>query len=164
MFHASSYKFAPQSHHCSTFSDGCCGGNELIKLAAYKLTGHDFAVHMDLDTLVMHPFDELFNVMYFSSNTDEGKRARAQLAEVAAPTYLNRRMTGNPAQTDANMNATELLANITVDAYFTKDYNMIRPGTQEPYRVGVQGGFLVVRPSTTTYTHLINLVYSGGEF
>lgn len=140
-------------------SDGCCGDKELIKLATYKLTEHEFAVHLDLDTLVIHPLDELFNVMYFGSNTDEGKRARAQLAEVAAPTYINRRQTGNPSKS-GNMKATELLANITVDGYFTKDYNMIVPGNQNQ-RVGVQGGFLVVRPSTTTYTHLISLVYSG---
>ena len=141
-------------------SDGCCGERELIKLATYKLTDYDFAVHLDLDTLIIHPFDELFNVMYFHPNSAEGKMARMQLKEIVAPTYLNRRMTGNPSTSSNNMSATEVLANITVDAYFTKDYNMIRPG-QESQRVGVQGGFLVVRPSTSTYTHLVNLVYSG---
>jgi len=141
-------------------SDGCCGSQELIKLATYKLTEHEMAVHLDLDTLVINPLDELFNVMHFGSHTDEGRKARVQLGEVAAPTYLNRRMTGNPSTPGNNMNATELLANITVDAYFTKDYNMIVPG-QQSQRVGVQGGFLVVRPSSTIYTHLINLVYSG---
>mmetsp|Transcript_18231 Transcript_18231/g.33223 ORF Transcript_18231/g.33223 Transcript_18231/m.33223 type:complete len:531 (+) Transcript_18231:12-1604(+) len=139
--------------------DGCCGGNELIKLATYKLTDHEMAVHLDLDTLVIHPLDELFNVMHFGSQTGEGKIAREKLGEVMAPTYLNRRLTGNPSKS-GNMTATEMLANITVDAYFTKDYNMIIPGKQEQ-RVGVQGGFLTVRPSLDTYTHLISLVYSG---
>ena len=141
-------------------SDGCCGDRELIKLVTYKLIDHEMAVHLDLDTLVVHPMDELFNVMHFTNHhTYEGKKAREELAEVTAPTYLNRRLTGNPAKS-GNMTAVELLWNITVDAYFTKDYNMIVPGRMEQ-RVGMQGGFLVVRPSMDKYTHLINLVYSG---
>jgi len=139
--------------------NGCCGSAELIKLATYKLTDHEMAVHLDLDTLVIHPLDELFNVMHFNSHTKEGKKAREQLGEVVAPTYLNRIETGNPS-TPGTRNATDLLANITVNAYFSKDYNMIAPGPQSQ-RVGVQGGFLVVRPSTATFMHLVNLVYSG---
>jgi len=141
--------------------DGCCGPDELIKLATYQLTEHDMAVHLDFDTLVIHPLDELFDVMHFSPTTEEGRKARVQLAEIAAPTYVNRRLTGDPSTSgNSHMNATELLANITVDAYFTKDYNMIIPGPASQ-RVGVQGGFLVVRPSESTYAHLISLVYSG---
>jgi hypothetical protein len=68
-------------------------------------------------------------------------------------------MTGNPAKS-GNMSTSELLMNITVDAFFTKDYNMIVPGKHEQ-RVGIQGGFLLVRPSITTYGHLLSLVYSG---
>ena len=140
-------------------SDGCCGDRELIKLSTYKLIDHEFAVHLDLDTLVLHPMDELFDAMYFGPQTEEGRRARIQLAEVAAPTYINRRNTGNPAKSGIR-NATDVLANITVDAFFTKDYNMIIPGKHEQ-KVGVQGGFLAVRPSMDTYTHLLSLVYSG---
>ncbi|KAL9182428.1 hypothetical protein ACHAXT_013080 [Thalassiosira profunda] len=140
-------------------SDGCCGDRELIKLATYKLTDHQFAVHLDLDTLVVHPFDELFDVMHFSNDTAVGRRAREKLGEVVAPTYFNRRQTGDPSH-PGNLSPKEILANITVDAYFTKDYNMIVPGKQHR-NVGIQGGFLVVRPSYATYTHLISLVYSG---
>ena len=144
-------------------SDGCCGSRELIKLATYKLTDYNFAVHLDLDTLVNHPLDELFNVMHFDHRTEEGKQARIQLAEVVAPTYINRRMTGNPStsgDSSNNRTAADILSNITVDAYFTKDYNMIKPGP-ENQKVGVQGGFLVVRPSMAVYTYLINRVYTG---
>lgn len=149
-------------------SDGCCGDNELIKLATYKLLEHDFAIHLDLDTLVTYPLDELYDVMYFDHRTNEGRQARVQLAQVVAPTYINRRLTGNPASSggvDTNdlVNTTtiiDILSNITVDAYFTKDYNMIRPG-QESQKVGVQGGFLLVRPSMAVYSHLLHLVYSG---
>lgn len=139
--------------------DGCCGHNELIKLNTYKLTDHEMALHLDLDTLVTHPLDELWDVMYFKSDTDEGRRAREALAEVVAPTYVNRRATGDPSKS-GGQTAVELLRNITVDAYFTKDYNMIIPG-QQSQRVGVQGGFLAVRPSFESYAHLVGLVYSG---
>ena len=43
-------------------SNGCCGDKELMKLFAYTLD-EVIAVHLDLDTLVVHPLDELFDVM-----------------------------------------------------------------------------------------------------
>ena len=54
------------------------------------------------------------------------------------------------------------MANITVNAYYTKDYNMIDPSKAgHVEHVGVQGGFLVVRPSQVTYLKMRNLIYSG---
>ena len=103
-------------------SDGCCGEKELIKLATYTLEDHDIAVHLDLDTLVVNPLDEMFDVM---------QEARDQLgAATVAPAYVNRRATGNPS-TPVNLTARKALANVTVDAYFTKDYNMIPPDGNE---------------------------------
>ena len=144
------------------------------------------AIHLDLDTLVIHPLDELFNVLHFNHHTKEGKEARLRLLRegLVASTYLNRRVTGNPSTstttttttstantttditageattTSATMMHYELMTNITVNAFFTKDYNMIVPGPQQQ-RVGVQGGFLLLRPSTSTYIDLINIVRSG---
>ena len=125
--------------------NGCCGDGELIKLFAYTLD-ETIAVHMDLDTLVVHPLDELFDVMYFDGAGDEGRSARSALLRdgIVAPTYLNRRMTGDPTGATGVGNATkrrhasakEVMADIVVDAFFTKDYNMIRPGAQQR-RVGV---------------------------
>ncbi|KAL7548057.1 hypothetical protein ACHAWF_011343, partial [Thalassiosira exigua] len=140
-------------------ADGCCGHLELIKLNAFKLTDHPAAVHLDLDTLVVNPLDELFDVMLIDHLYEEGREARRRLAEVVAPTYVNRRQTGDPAKS-GDENATEVLANVTVDAFFTKDYNMIAPG-RHSQRVGVQGGFLVVRPSVDEYVEMINMIYSG---
>jgi len=163
-------------------SDGCCGDAELIKLSTYKLLDYDMAVHLDLDTLVIHPLDELFNVMHFNYQSNAGREARVRLVNegLVASTYLNRRVTGNPSSSSSFNNANgddasttilpkehndtaihhKLLANITVNAFFTKDYNMIVPGPQQQ-RVGVQGGFLLLRPSMSTYLELINMVYSG---
>jgi len=144
------------------FRDGCCGDSELIKLATYKIQ-HEIAVHLDLDTLVTNPFDELFNVMHFPPDTVEGKSARKQLLEVVAPTYLNRRSSGHPSRGSVNETAAEeLLSNITVNAFYTKDYNMINPKKEgHVEHVGVQGGFLVVRTSLMTYLKLRDMVYSG---
>jgi hypothetical protein len=41
----------------------CCGEKELIKLEAYTLVDHPVVVHLDLDTLVLKPLDDLFDVM-----------------------------------------------------------------------------------------------------
>ena len=128
------------------------------------------AVHLDLDTLVVHPLDELFDVMHFDSVRDEGREARLALLRdgIIAPTYLARRMSGDPTGMTEVDNATErlhasaeeVMADIVVDAFFTKDYNMIRPGEQQK-RVGVQGGFLVVHTSMLTYKRIVDIVLSG---
>jgi hypothetical protein len=145
------------------YKDGCCGDSELMKLASYTLQQHEIAVHLDLDTLVTNPFDELFNVMHFPPDTEEGKRARKQLVEVVAPTYLNRRSSGHPSRGSVNATTAEkLLSNITVNAFYTKDYNMINPNKGgHVEHVGVQGGFLVVRTSMMTHLKLRDMVYSG---
>ena len=150
-------------------SNGCCGDKELMKLFAYTLD-EAIAVHLDLDTLVVHPLDELFDVMHFDSVGDEGREARLALLRdgIVAPTYLNRRISGDPTGMTEVDNATErqhasaeeVMADIVVDAFFTKDYNMIRPGEQQK-RVGVQGGFLVVRTSMSTYERIVDIVLSG---
>lgn len=43
--------------------NGCCGERELVKLEAYTLTQHPIVVHLDLDTVVLQPMDELFDWM-----------------------------------------------------------------------------------------------------
>ncbi|CAN0342964.1 unnamed protein product, partial [Ectocarpus sp. 12 AP-2014] len=37
----------------------CCGANEFIKLHAYTLTQYHRVMHVDADTLMLHPMDEL---------------------------------------------------------------------------------------------------------
>ena len=104
--------------------------------------------------------------MHYPPDTPEGKLARKQLVEVVAPTDLNRRIMGHPSKefhhSKLNVTAEEILANITVNAYYTKDYNMIDPSkATHVEHVGVQGGFLVVRPSKVTYLKMRNLIHSG---
>jgi len=40
--------------------NGCCGASELIKLTSYRLTQYNWVVHMDADTIVNRPLDDLF--------------------------------------------------------------------------------------------------------
>ena len=37
----------------------CCGASEFIKLHAYTLTEYHRVVHLDVDTLLLHPLDRL---------------------------------------------------------------------------------------------------------
>jgi hypothetical protein len=73
----------------------CCGEKELIKLEAYTLIEHSIVMHMDLDTLVLKPMDDLFDHMIGSDN------------EVKDKMWTNE--------------VTPLITN----AYFTRDYNMV---------------------------------------
>lgn len=41
---------------------GCCGHAELIKFCAYKLVEYSFALLMDVDTLLLGPVDELYEL------------------------------------------------------------------------------------------------------
>lgn len=44
--------------------NGCCGASELIKLNAYRLSQYDNVVHMDADTMVINPIDDLIGTNY----------------------------------------------------------------------------------------------------
>jgi len=45
--------------------NGCCGEKELLKLYAYTLTEYYRVVHLDMDSLLLQPIDELF---YFNKS------------------------------------------------------------------------------------------------
>ena len=106
---------------------GCCQEKELIKLWAYTLTSYPVVVHLDLDTLVLQPMDELFDAMIYGSSKD-------------VPVMFNKALP------------------LKINAYFTRDYNMARPG--KPH-VGVQGGFFIVRPNTTVFQEYIDTIYTS---
>jgi len=111
-------------------NNGCCGEKELIKLEAYTLTDHPIVVHLDLDTLVLKPMDALFDLML-------GTRLDASGMDIMWPDEPL------PKQ---------------IDAYFTRDYNMVGPGTK--YKP-VQGGLLVLRPSMESYKEFVDIVREG---
>ena len=51
--------------------NGCCGELEFIKLWAYTFVEHPFVVHMDLDTMVLKPMDELFDAALSGDEVEE---------------------------------------------------------------------------------------------
>jgi len=112
--------------------NGCCGEKELVKLEAYTLTQHPIVVHMDLDTLVMKPLDNLFDWML--SKTDDGT------SEVPVM------WTDEPKPKRVN-------------AMFTRDYNM--GGKKKKQNRSVQGGFLVLRPDQNVYNEFVEIIRKG---
>lgn len=121
---------------------GCCGEKEFLKLYSYTLLDYPIVIHLDLDSIILKPLDDLFDVMMDSSMGVNGVGAGggAAAARSRIPVNFNEAL---PKQ---------------VDAYFTRDYNMVNPGHKH---VGVQGGFLVVRPSMAAFEEYVSIVLEG---
>ncbi len=123
------------------YNDGCCGDTELLKLHTYGLVGHELAVHLDFDSLILRPMDDLFDVMLRKQKDDK-------VAESLSVAKLTR---SKPVDFSR-----------PVDAAFTRDYNSVkRPRSDSP--VGYQGGFLIVRPSLTVLERY-RTILQRGEF
>lgn len=110
---------------------GCCGEKEYLKLYSYQMTDYPVVVHFDMDCILLRPLDDLFDAMI-----DSPQSAAANNLPV---------MFGNPLPEK-------------IDAFFTRDYNMIRPSKKYP---GFQGGFLVVRPSQEVFEEYRELILEG---
>jgi hypothetical protein len=115
---------------------GCCGAKELIKLEAYTLTDYPVVVHLDLDTIVLKPLDDVFDIMLATDRSDFSKYTDILMQ--------HRRR--------------EILNHLQINAVFTYDYNMAEPGVK--YN-SVQGGFMVLRPSATVYEEFRQIVLEG---
>mmetsp|Transcript_31771 Transcript_31771/g.46857 ORF Transcript_31771/g.46857 Transcript_31771/m.46857 type:complete len:434 (+) Transcript_31771:43-1344(+) len=83
-------------------SNGCCGEKELIKLEAYTIVQHPIVVHLDLDTLVLKPMDDLFD--YMLGKTSDLSKLPVMWQENPLPKEVN--------------------------ALFTRDYNMVHASTK----------------------------------
>merc|ERR1712232_2630 len=114
---------------------GCCGEKELIKLEAYTLTQHPAIVHLDLDTLILQPLDSLFDWML------AGDQARSHDASSVALQW--------PEDETPE----------TINAFFTRDYNM--GGAKKKRSKPVQGGFLVLRPDMKIYDEFVEIIRKG---
>mmetsp|Transcript_464 Transcript_464/g.693 ORF Transcript_464/g.693 Transcript_464/m.693 type:complete len:495 (+) Transcript_464:306-1790(+) len=118
--------------------NGCCGDKEFVKLHAYTLMEHEVVVHLDLDTLVLRPLDDLFDVMIDGVTDDDNDIGKTKKIEVAFH---------DPLPTKQPINA-----------FFTRDYNMAHQGMKH---AGVQGGFLVLRPSMEVYEEFREIIRKG---
>jgi len=106
---------------------GCCQEKEFLKLYAYTLTEFPVVVHLDIDSLILQPFDDLFDSMI---DGDNGKLP----------------MMHNKTAPD------------DIQAFYTKDYNMIGPGHRHP---GVQGGFIVIKPNLDYFEEYRQTILKG---
>jgi len=106
---------------------GCCQEKEFLKLYAYTLTDFPVVVHLDIDSLILQPFDDLFDSMI---DGDNGK----------LPMMHNKTVPEN------------------IEAFYTKDYNMIGPGHKHP---GVQGGFIVIKPNLDYFEEYRQTILEG---
>lgn len=123
--------------------NGCCGEKEYLKLYSYLLFDYPVVVHLDLDTIVLKPMDDVFSVL-----TD--------------PTFDATNFTAE--STMWAKNASHLVPkNEEVNFFFTRDYNMISPPRKQVHQIGVQGGFLIVRPNQRDFDRMIRIILAGGE-
>jgi hypothetical protein len=91
------------------------------------LTEHPVVVHLDLDSLILAPLDDLFDAML------DGDSERL-------PVMHNKSI---PEK---------------IEAFYTKDYNMVKPGHKHP---GVQGGFIVVKPNMDYFEEYQRVILEG---
>ncbi len=131
-------------------SNGCCGEKEFIKLWSYTLVNHPFVVHLDLDTIVLRPMDELFD--YGLYGIPLSQKSIANRAEVEEEERKKDIIMWNIEERNSNSNWSN------INAFFTRDYNM-RPAGKKP--VGVQGGFLIVRPSYQVFQEYQSIIKEG---
>jgi len=110
------------------YKSGCCGDKEFLKLYAYTLMDFPIVVHLDLDSLILQPLDELFDAML-------GDESHSEISVM-----YNNEMPRN------------------IEAFFSKDYNMINPGHKHP---GVQGGFLVIKPNMEYFEEYKSIILKG---
>ena len=122
-------------------SNGCCGAWELLKLYAWTLTEYHRVVHLDVDSLVLQNFDELFD--------DDPTVGGAVLSPTAISTAKK-----NFEKRDTSLPLLE-----GIYAQYTMDWNMAqRPWGSNP---PVQGGFVIARPSLQVYEEMVAIVRKG---
>lgn len=122
----------------------CCGRKEYIKLYAYTLVQHPVVVVLDLDSLVLQPLDTLFDALLLDNDDDNTM-------------LVSSSSSGVPIHNAKNV--TNLPPSKKVEAFYTRDYNMVNAG-REKY-AGVQGGFLMVKPSEAVFEEYIDIVLEG---
>jgi hypothetical protein len=113
---------------------GCCGEKEFLKLEAYTLTDYPIVVHLDLDSLIIKPMDDLFDILMSESPID-ADRYKSILMH-------------HPNQTMPRR----------VNVLFTYDYNMVTASVK--YKP-VQGGFVVLRPDMKVYEDFRQVILEG---
>jgi hypothetical protein len=113
-------------------NSGCCGAREFLKLYSYTLLEYPVVVHLDVDVVILKPLDELFDIMLQPANATKHVK-------------------------DAMWNKTVAHS---IDSMFTRDYPMSN-SVGNPNKVGMQGGFWLVRPNLTIYDEYRQIILRG---
>lgn len=114
----------------------CTVMSTFFRLYAYTLLEHPITVHWDMDVALFQPMDDLFDSMLFPADSVEGQRARSRLDLQHPERALPKR----------------------IDAFLTRDITSANPWEK---RQGVQGGFLVSRPSMKTFAQYLAFIKEG---
>lgn len=125
----------------------CCGDKEFLKLYSYTLTDHELVVHLDVDTLLLQPVDDLLDYLLQDA------------MNVSIPIIGNNR---NAAAVVAPSSSKDPIKGSHLDFVFTREYktpNLIEPFNKSKY--GIQGGFFIVRPNVTWFHEMISILKSA---
>lgn len=131
-------------------NQGCCGEKELLKFYSLQLTEHPIVVHMDLDSILLQPLDHLFDLM-LAPTTASTPSERPKILEHNRQHLLG----SNESQIIQDLYGNDPPKEIT--SMFTRDYAMVTPGIR-PERVGMQGGFWVVKPNPTVFEEFMTTI------
>ena len=134
-------KYCSFSRFAQTLTILFAPDKEFVKLHAYTLVQHEVVVHLDLDTLILRPLDDLFDVMIDGVNKDKEDTNGEQQQTTIEVAFHDPLPTKQP-----------------INAFFTRDYNMAHRGMKH---AGVQGGFLVLRPSMEVYEEFRTVIRKG---
>jgi hypothetical protein len=141
---------------------GCCGDKEYLKLYSYLLLDYPVVVHLDLDTIVLRPMDEVFDFMVLTQTTTTKKISVDQVESFAKTSTMWMDKTFNVSLSHSSRTILENPEQINF--MFTRDYNMVEPPKKKPYQIGVQGGFLVIRPNQRDFDRMVEIIRAGGDF
>jgi hypothetical protein len=116
------------------YHGGCCGGvKELLKLYSYTMHEFSLVLYLDFNTMILQPLDDLFDAFLFPDNTIHFRHGHWSKDKMI------------PGQ---------------VEVMFTRDYPLSNAGTPS-HMVGLQSGFLLVRPNPTSFDEMLDLVRQG---
>jgi len=141
---------------------GCCGEKEYLKLYSYLLLDYPVVVHLDLDTIVLRPMDDVFDFMSMTQPS-----ATTKLSSQEAKSFARRYgmwMNKTLDRSSTHWSPEILETPEQINFMFTRDYNMVDPPLLKPFQIGVQGGFLIVRPNQRDFNRMVHIIKSGGEF
>jgi hypothetical protein len=114
----------------------CCGEKEFLKLYSYTLTDYPVVVHFDLDVIVLQNMDELYDSMIDGPSSPARSKVAAMWQQ-----------------------ASEFPENI--EGFFTRDYNMVNAGQRKVHQIGVQGGFIIVKPNLNYFEEYRQIIIEG---